>query len=272
MKRHIKVYGLIILIFMGSSLVSFRAQNSTPMIKEENVTYTADGTLLNGYIVFDQNQKGIRPAVLVVHEWWGLNDYAKMRARKLAESGYIAMAVDIFGDGKIAANPQEAQDLTKPFYQNPGLAKTRLDAAIKKIKEYAETDTSNVAAIGYCFGGGVVLNSAKLGSDLKGVVSFHGGLVGVPANKDLLKARILICHGGNDKFVAQKDIDTFKHQLDSIGANYSFKIYPNATHAFTNPDATKVGKEFNMPIEYNAEADNNSWNDMKVFFKSLFNK
>ena len=117
-----------------------------------------------------------------------------------------------------------------------------------------------------------MLNSAKLGSDLKGVVSFHGGLVGVPANKDLLKARILICHGGNDKFVAQKDIDTFKHQLDSIGANYSFKIYPNATHAFTNPDATKVGKEFNMPIEYNAEADNNSWNDMKLFFKSLFNK
>lgn len=272
MKRHIRIYGFIILIFIESSFSLLRAQNSTHMIKEENLTYTADGVLLKGYIAYDQNQKGKRPAVLVVHEWWGLNDYAKMRARKLAEIGYIAMAVDIFGDGKTAANPQEAQNLTKPFYQNPGLAKTRLDAAIKKIKEYAETDPSNVAAIGYCFGGGVVLNSAKLGSDLKGVVSFHGGLAGTPANKDLLKARILVCHGGNDKFVSQKDIDTFKHQLDSIGANYSFKVYPNATHAFTNPDATKVGKEFNMPIEYNAEADKNSWNDMKVFFKSLFTK
>jgi len=270
MKRHIRLFGLTILIFIGSSFSLLRAQNSNRMLKEENVTYTVDGTLLKGYIVYNQNQKGKRPAVLVVPEWWGLNDYTKMRARKLAELGYIAMAVDIFGDGKIAANPQEAQDLTKPFYQNPVLSKSRLDAAIKKIKEYAETDPSNVAAIGYCFGGGIVLNSAKLGSGLKGVVSFHGGLAGAPANKELLKARILVCHGGNDKFVSQKDIDTFKHQLDSIGANYSFKVYPNATHAFTNPAATETGKKFNMPIEYNAEADKNSWNDMKDFFKGLF--
>lgn len=272
MKKHIRFFGLIILILIGSSISLLKAQNSNRMLKEENVTYTADGTLLKGYIVYNQYQKGIRPAILVVPEWWGLNEYTKMRARKLAELGYIAMAVDIFGDGKIAANPQEAQDLTKPFYQNPGLAKNRLDAALKKIKEYTETDPSNVAAIGYCFGGGIVLNSAKLGSDLKGVVSFHGGLAGTQANKDLLKAKILVCHGGNDKFVSQKDIDTFKHQLDSIGANYSFKIYPNATHAFTNPDATKIGKEFNMPIEYNAEADKNSWNDMKDFFISLFTR
>ena len=113
---------------------------------------------------------------------------------------------------------------------------------------------------------------AKLGSDLKGVVSFHGGLAGAPADKNLLKAKILVCHGGDDKFVSQKDIDNFKHQLDSIGANYSFKVYPNATHAFTNPNATKTGKEFNMPIAYNAEADKNSWNDMKDFFKDLFSK
>jgi dienelactone hydrolase len=272
MKRDIRILGLFILITIGSSFSLLRAQNSTKMIKEENVTYSADGVTLKGYIAYDQNLKGKRPAILVVHEWWGLNDYPKMRARKLAELGYIAMAVDIFGDGKIAANPQEAQEYTKPFYQNPGLAKTRLDAAIKKIKEYAQTDPSNVAAIGYCFGGGVVLNSARLGSDLKGVVSFHGGLSGAPANKDLLKARILVCHGGSDKFVSQKDIDSFKHQLDSIGANYSFIVYPNATHAFTNPDATKIGKQFNMPIEYNEEADKNSWNDMKVFFKSLFTK
>lgn len=272
MKKNIRISGLIILALLGSSLTFLNAQNTTKMIKEETVTYIADGTLLRGYVAYDQNQKGKRPAIVVVHEWWGLNDYAKMRARKLAELGYIAIAADIFGDGKTAANPQEAQDLTKPFYQNPALAKTRLDAAIKKIKEYSETDPSNVAAIGYCFGGSVVLNSAKLGSDVKGVVSFHGGLAGVPADKALLKAKILVCHGGSDKFISQNDIDTFKHQLDSIGSVYSFKVYPNATHAFTNPDATETGKKFNMPIEYNAEADKNSWNDMKDFFNVLFTK
>ena len=118
----------------------------------------------------------------------------------------------------------------------------------------------------------MVLNSAKLGSDLKGVVSFHGGLNGVPANRSLLKAKILVCHGASDKFVSQKDFDNLKHQLDSIGADNTFKIYANATHAFTNPDATKIGKEFNMPIEYNADADRDSWNDMKVFFDRLFKK
>jgi dienelactone hydrolase len=182
------------------------------------------------------------------------------------------MAVDMYGDGKVAANPKEAQELAMPFYKDPQLAKTRLDAALAKLKEYQQTDAGNVAAIGYCFGGSVVLNSAKLGSNLVGVVSFHGGLAGVPAKSDLLKAKILVCHGGSDQFVPQKDIDAFKHQLDSIGATYSFKVYANATHAFTNPDATKIGKEFNMPIEYNAEADKNSWNDMNAFFATVFKK
>jgi dienelactone hydrolase len=207
---------------------------------------------------------------LVVPEWWGLNDYPKNRARQLASLGYIAMAVDMYGNGKIAADPKEAQALAGTFYQNPQLGKTRLDAAIKKIKEFQQTDPANVAAIGYCFGGSVVLNSAKLGSDLKGVVSFHGGLAGVKPDKNLLKAKILVCHGGSDKFVPQHDVDVFKHQLDSVGANYTVNVYPNATHAFSNPDATATGKKFNMPIEYNAEADKNSWNDMKMFFASLF--
>jgi dienelactone hydrolase len=223
-------------------------------------------------VAFDESIKVKRPVVLIVHEWWGLNDYTKMRARKLAELGYIAMAVDLFGNGKNAINPKEAQDFTMPFYKDPQLAKSRLDAAIKKIKEFAQADPNNIAAIGYCFGGFVVLNYAKLGADLKGVVSFHGGLGGVPVNKKLLKAKILVCHGAIDKFVSQNDADAFKHQLDSIGATYSFKIYANATHAFTNPDATRLGKEFNMPIEYNAQADKDSWNDMKTFFNRIFEK
>jgi dienelactone hydrolase len=243
-----------------------------PNIKEEIVSYTSGGVTYKGFIAYDENIKGKRPAILVVPEWWGLNDYPRMRARKLAELGYIAMAADVFGDGKIAANPTEAQEFTTPFYKDPTLVKSRLDAALRKLKEYPQTDPNNVAAIGYCFGGYVVLNYAKLGADLKGVVSFHGGMGGVPADKKLLKAKVLVCQGGSDKFVSQKDVNKFKHQLDSIGAGITVKIYANATHAFTNPDATATGKKFNMPIEYNPEADKNSWDDMKMFFGKIFNK
>jgi dienelactone hydrolase len=244
----------------------------SPVIREENVSYTVNGITFKGFIAYDENLKGKRPAILVVHEWWGLNDYAKMRARKLAGLGYIAMATDMFGDGKNAANPTQAQELTAPYYKDPALLKSRLDAALKKLKEYPQTDPENVGAIGYCFGGYVVLNYAKLGADLRGVVSFHGGLGGAPVDKKLLKADILVCHGASDKFVSQKDAESFKHKLDSIGANNTLKIYPNATHAFTNPDATKIGKQFSMPIEYNPQADIDSWNDMKVFFEKTFKK
>ncbi len=245
-------------------------QKSESSVKKTKVTYTSGNVILDGYVFFDKNKAGKRPGILVVHEWWGLNNYALMRAKMLAESGYIAMAVDMFGNGRIAANPNEAQELTMPFYKDPYLAKARLEAAISKLKEFEQADSNNMAAIGYCFGGSVVLNSAKLGVDLKGVVIFHGGLAGVPPKKDLLKAKILVCHGGNDQFVPQKDIDIFKQQLDAIGANYLFKIYPDAAHAFTNPDATRIGKEFNMPIEYNEAADKKSWNDMILFFHDLF--
>jgi dienelactone hydrolase len=242
------------------------------MIKEETVTYTVSGKTYSGFIAYDAAVKGTRPVVMVVHEWWGLNDYPKMRARKLAGLGYIAMAVDMYGDGKIATNPKDAQELTTPFYKDPVLAKTLLDAAIKKIKEYPQADPANIAAIGYCFGGYIVLNAAKLGADLKGVVSFHGGLGGAPFEKNLLKSKVLVCQGGIDKFVSLKDADVFKHKMDSIGAAYTFKIYPNATHAFTNPASTENGKKFNLPIEYNPVADKDSWNDMKTFFASLFKK
>jgi dienelactone hydrolase len=263
---------ILICMAMLTTSTFAHSKSLSPNIKEEIVTYMADGVTFKGFIAYDESIKGKRPAVLIVHEWWGLNDYPKMRARKLAELGYIVMAVDMYGNGKIAINPTEAQDFTMPFYKDPLLAKNRLDAAIKKIKEYEQTDPNNIAAIGYCFGGFVVLNSAKLGADLKGVVSFHGGLTGVPADKNLLKAKILVCQGANDKFVSQHDADVLKRQLDSIGADNTFKIYANATHAFTNPDATKLGKEFNMPLEYNAEADKDSWNDMKTFFSRIFKK
>ena len=262
---------LIVIAMVTLSFAGF-SKNQSGTLKEKWVTYTVDGKMYKGYVVYDGNVTGKRPAILVVHEWWGLNDYSEMRARKLAGLGYIAMAVDLFGDGKTAANPTEAQEFTAPYYKDPALGKTMLDAAIQKIREFKETDANNIAAIGYCFGGYVVLNAAKLGADFKGVVSFHGGLGGVPPDKKLLKAKILACHGADDKFVTEKDVESFRHQLDSIGAVYSFKIYPDATHAFTNPDATKLGKEFNIPIAYNAAADKASWSDMKMFFDKLFGK
>lgn len=251
---------------------SFGATSASATLKEDKVTYSVGNKTYNGVIVYDENQKGKRPAVLVVHEWWGLTDYPVMRARKLAELGYVAMAVDMYGNGKTAANPGEAKELASPFYKDPQSAKAILEAAQAKLNEYTQTDSHKVFAIGYCFGGSQVLNSAKLGANFIGVVSFHGGLAGVAADKALLKAQILVCHGGSDKFIPGSDIAGFKHQLDSIGAFYKFIVYPNSTHAFTNPASTANGKKFNMPIEYNPKADEDSWNDMKMFFSSILKK
>lgn len=239
-------------------------------IKEENITYTTDGVTMNGYVAYDSNNKEKRPVILVVHEWWGQTDYPRMRTKQLAELGYLVMAVDMYGNGKTADNPTDANNLAGPFYQNTAMAKARFDAALAKIKTYPQAG-DKVAAIGYCFGGTMVLNMAKLGDDLSGVVSFHGILSGdPPAEKNLLKAKILVCHGGADQFSPQKDIDEFRKQLDSIHADYTFRSYPGALHAFTNPAATEAGKKFNIAIAYNAAADSASWKDMKEFFGTIF--
>jgi dienelactone hydrolase len=222
---------------------------------------------MKGFIAYDSSNTAKRPAVLIVHEWWGLNEYVKGRARQLAALGYIAMAVDLYGDGKTAANPDEAGKMAMPFYTDANMTKARFDAALEKIKGYSQTDNTNIAAIGYCFGGAMVLNMARLGENLKAVVSFHGGLMGVPADKDLLKSKILVCHGADDQFVKPEEVAAFKKQMDSIKADYTFKSYPGATHAFTNPEATKLGQQFKIPIAYNAAADTASWNEMKSFFE-----
>jgi dienelactone hydrolase len=242
---------------------------SFPDVREDSVSYQIDGKEYEGFVSYKVDQQGKRPAILVVHEWWGLNDYSRRRAKQLAELGYIAMAVDMFGNGQTAEDPASAQSLAAPFYKDPHLAKTRLDSAISFLKSYPQTDTSKMAAIGYCFGGFVVLNAAKLGADLKGVVSFHGGLTGVKPDKNLLKAKILICHGGADEF-ENPHVTKFKKEMDSVDADYTFKVYPNASHAFSNPNATAKGEKYNMPIKYNAAADSASWNEMKDFLKNLF--
>jgi dienelactone hydrolase len=251
----------------GDSTMKETAQS--PQLKEGAVNYSTGGVNMIGYIAYDSNKEGKRPGILVVPEWWGLNDYPKMRARKLAELGYFAMAIDMYGDGKVADNPTDAGKMSGQFYQNLQMTKERFDAALQKLKTYEQVDTNNIAAIGYCFGGGVVLNAARMGEDLNGVVSFHGNLIGAPARKDLLKAKILVCQGGDDQFTL-KDVPAFKKQMDSIGGDYTFKEYPNATHAFTNPVSTATGEKFNMPIKYNGAADTASWNDMKDFFAKIF--
>lgn len=239
-------------------------------ILEQAVDYTANGIAMHGFVAFDSNSTEKRPVVMIVPEWWGLNEYPKARAKQLAALGYIAMVVDMYGNGKTADNPDTASAYAMPFYKDPQMAKTRFDAAMEKVKQYAQADTSKIAAIGYCFGGSMVLNMAKLGENLQGVVSFHGDLDGVPANKDLLKAKILVCHGMADKFVSPESVANFKKQMDSIKADYIFKAYTGATHAFTNPAATATGEKFKMPIAYNAAADSASWNEMKVFFGRIF--
>lgn len=239
-------------------------------IKEERISYNLDSLTMNAVLAYDAASDEKRPVILIVHEWWGLNDYAISRAKQLASLGYLAMAIDMYGNGQQADNPGQAGKLATPFYQQPAMAKARFDAALAKVKTLARADTNQIAAIGYCFGGAQVLNMARMGSPLKGVVSFHGNLVGVPADKNNLKAMVLVCHGDADPFVPASEVTQFKKQMDSIGADYSFKSYAGATHAFTNPNATAMGKKFSIPIAYNAAADSASWNDMKVFFSKIF--
>lgn len=269
-----KYVGLLIALFMcGNAFskgTSGPAKHLIPEIVGQEVSYELNGVVMKGYAVYNANLPNPLPVVLVVHEWWGNNEYAHKRAYMLAELGYFAFAVDMYGNGKIAETPKEAQDLATVLYKDPNLALARLKAAVVKSAEFYCADTSKVAAIGYCFGGSMVLNAAKMGMNLKGVVSFHGGLAGVPATKGSVKGKILVCHGGADTFVPPTDIKKFKQNLDSQKVPYTFTVYPNATHAFTNPESTEVGKKFNMPISYNEEADKKSWEEMTAFLKGLF--
>lgn len=238
-------------------------------IQAEPVSYKAD-SVMNGFIAYDANIKDKRPAILIVPEWWGITDYVRNRARQLAELGYVAMVVDMYGNGKVAADPNEAMALSMPFYENPAFARQRFSAALNEVKKLPQTDSTKVAAIGYCFGGAQVLNMARLGVDLDGVVSFHGGLKGVTPQNGMTKAAVLVCNGADDNFVPQEEIDLFKKQMDSVNAPFTFINYPDAKHAFTNPDADAKAKQFKMPIAYNAAADSASWQDMKAFLNKIF--
>jgi dienelactone hydrolase len=244
-----------------------------PKIQRKNVEYSAQGVVMKGYLAYDENIKGKRPGVLVVHEWWGLNDYARRRAQMLAELGYTALAVDMYGDGKTAMHPDDAGKFSSELMKNLDVAKARFLAAMVFLKQQPTVDPTRIAAIGYCFGGGIVLNMARQGVDLKGVVSFHGALTAVkPAQSGMVKAKILVLHGADDKFTTPEQIEAFKQEMKAAGADFEFISYPGAMHSFTNPDADALGKKFNMPIAYNANADKKSWDELKLFLNAVFKK
>jgi dienelactone hydrolase len=237
----------------------------------EPVAYTSDGVTLKGYLAYDTSSTARRPGILVVHEWWGHNDYARKRADMLAEMGYTALAVDMYGEGKQANHPEEAGRFAKEASADFDLKSKRFMAALNVLKGHKTVDPDRIAAIGYCFGGSVVLDMARSGADLAGVVSFHGALAtGHPAQAGSVRARILVCHGADDKFVPAEQVEAFKKEMTDAGADFRFIAYENAVHSFTNPEADTYAKTFTIPIGYNAEADRKSWADMKAFFDELF--
>jgi dienelactone hydrolase len=261
---------MCILMICAQAQIGEPGKASIASMKTEEFSYKTNGVTQKGYIAFVPNAKNKLPIVLVVPDWWGYGSYAKSRARQLAELGYFAMVVDMYGDGKVAATPTEAQKYSGEFYKDPALGKARIEAAETKVKSFVHVDPRRISAIGYCFGGTMVLNAANMGMDFRGVVSFHGGLKTIPAVRGMVKSKMLICHGGSDKFVTAEDVSNFRSNLDSAGVRYLFKVYPNATHAFTNPESTAIGKKFDMPIAYNKEADETSWQDMRVFLREVF--
>ncbi len=240
-------------------------------IVSEEITYTSGDDTLKGYIAYSSDSDQKRPGVLVVHEWWGHNPYARQRARMLAELGYTALAVDMYGDGKLAEHPEDAGKFASQIRANMKLGTARFEAARKTLAAHPMTDPDKIAAIGYCFGGAVVLQMARSGMDLDAVVSFHGSLgTETPAENGSVKARILICHGADDPFVSDEEISAFKEEMSTAGADFRFVAYEGAVHSFTNPEADSFGKKFNLPLAYHAGADAQSWRDMQVLLKEAF--
>ncbi|MBB5351427.1 dienelactone hydrolase [Haloferula luteola] len=236
---------------------------------ENPVTYDDHGTELEGFHVYDDAIDGPRPAVLIVHQWTGLTDYEKGRARQLAELGYNVLAADIYGKG-IRPQPPESGKVAGTYKGDRALYRSRLTAGLDVLKADERTLPDQVAAIGYCFGGTGVLELARSGADLAGVVSFHGGLdaaEGFLADSDTLKAKILVCHGAEDPHVPSSQIQDFHHEMEQAGADWLMVSYGHAVHAFTQPGA---GNDPSKGAAYNEAADRRSWQQMKDFFAEIF--
>lgn len=248
---------------------------SVPLVQAEiissEVNYTDGETTMKGYLAYDNSKKGKRPGIIVVHEWWGHNDYAKKRARMLAKLGYHAIALDMYGNGKTASHPKDAGMFSGEVKKNMDVAEKRFMAAYHLLQKQETVDKDKIAAIGYCFGGGIVLEMARRGVDLDAVVSFHGSLdTKKSAEKGKVKARVLVLNGQADPFVKPEAIENLKNEMKAADVDFKFINYPGAKHAFTNPEADKFAAEFKIPLAYNKPADNKSWKEMKKFLKKSF--
>lgn len=242
-------------------------------IIEKTIDYSVGGKIFKGFLAYDGAKQGKRPGILVVHEWWGQNEYIHKRARMLAELGYTALALDMYGEQKQATHPDDAGAFSKAVMSNLPEAKARFDAALELLKKQDTVDARHIAAIGYCFGGGVVLTMARLGTEIDGVVSFHGSLSSSAKPKPgEIKTEILVCNGAADPFVTPEQIEEFKKDMDNAKAQYTFRNYEGAKHAFTNSGADELGGKFNLPLSYNQAADTASWNEMQEFFNKIFSR
>ena len=256
------------LFFLSLLLVSSFTVVVCAAIHTETVEYSPENTALEGYLAYDDAISGKRPGVLVVHEWKGLGSYAKKRAEQLAELGYVAFAVDMYGKGVRPQTNEEAATQAGIYKNDRPLMRDRVKAGLDVLMNNPMTNTGKVAAIGYCFGGTTVLELARSGSDIKGVVSFHGGL-STPTSDDAknIKSKVLVLHGGDDPFVKKDEVDAFENEMHNGSVDYRLVVYPGAVHGFTNSDN---GNDASQGMAYNAVADQKSWAEMKDFFDQIF--
>jgi len=256
------------LILFAMSLASY-AHAARAEVKTQEIEYKQGDTTLQGFLAWDDRAKGKRPGVLVVHEWWGLNQHARNQALRLAKAGYVGFALDMYGKGKVATHPQDAQAYMEEVAKDSATMKARFEAALALLKEQPQVDPAKIAAIGYCFGGTVVLAMARAGEPLLGVATFHAGLKpgNGEAEKGQIKPRILVQTGGADPFVPREQVEAFRKEMKEAGANARIITYPNAKHSFTNPDAASAGME---QLAYNAQADKKSWIALRGFLRQVF--
>lgn len=242
--------------------------NVQAKIVSKNVSYQHDGIELEGYLAYEDSFKGKQPAVLIVHEWWGLNDYARKRAEQLAAMGYIAFALDMYGKGKVTRHPKQAAEWMRQINSSVHLWQQRALAGLDVLKKEPRTDTKRIAAIGYCFGGATVQQLAYSGANIRGIVSFHGSLLSPTDHQaKRAKAKILICHGAADPFIKAEIVQNYLAAMGKSGLDWQMIIYGGAKHSFTNPDADKAGME---ALKYSEFADKRSWSHMKKFFEEIF--
>ncbi len=257
--RQITLFLMVLFVGVGSA---------EAVLKTKSVEYHHGDVLLEGYLAYDDSFSGPRPGVLVVHEWRGLNDYTKHRAEQLAGLGYIAFAADMYGRGIYAKDHEEAGKLSGIYRNDRHLMRARAQAALDCIQSQPGVDGNKLAAIGYCFGGSTVLELARSGADLKGVVSFHGPLdTPNPNDAKNIRGKVLVLTGAADSFIPPKQIAAFEQEMKSAGVDYRVIQYPGAVHSFTVPDA---GNDPSKGVAYNPEADKKSWDEMKQFLQKIF--